>query len=373
MSTIVQVSCLCGKNLETLQLKTQLPVSVSPCSCNICRYSSSVLYFSCLPIPSRPHVLQNLTEYKSSSKLSRYFCPACGSHMFIHAEDPDSWAVCSGVVERVVGHEQGACLSLEKIVQHEFVSDTKDGGLAICLAGCDGHSVPLFSQGPDGVSFERPTATCLPALGPHIHPVVAAVVNDVAAAAIPKSEISAGCHCGGAAFRVTRPNLQSNLCSSPFPDLLVPYHSSSSDNPQDIKWWLRASGSKYLAGTCACRSCRLGSGSPVQCWSFIPKANILQSDGSPLTYEMGTLKQIESSKDCFREFCRVCGATLFWHCRERPDLVDVSVGLLRANEGSRAESLLEWWTERVSFREDALDQSLIRDLERGLRNLEPKE
>ena len=88
---------------------------------------------------------------------------------------------------------------------------------------------------------------------------------------------------------------------------------------------------------------------------------------------MGTLKQIESSRDCFREFCHVCGATVFWHCRERPDLVDVSVGLLRANEGSRAESLLEWWTKRVSFKEDALDGSLIRNLERGLKNIELKE
>jgi hypothetical protein len=37
----------------------------------------------------------------------------------------------------------------------------------------------------------------------------------------------------------------------------------------------------------------------------------------------------------------------------RPDLIDVSAGLFRAEEGARAEHWLEWWTERVSFSEEA--------------------
>jgi hypothetical protein len=40
------------------------------------------------------------------------------------------------------------------------------------------------------------------------------------------------------------------------------------------------------------------------------------------------MKSHESSKDIWREFCHVCGATIFWHCNERPELLDVSVGLL---------------------------------------------
>jgi hypothetical protein len=54
-----------------------------------------------------------------------------------------------------------------------------------------------------------------------------------------------------------------------------------------------------------------------------------------------------------REFCSRCGATVFWHDKFRPELIDVSVGLLRAAEGSRAGSWLEWWTGRVSFLEEA--------------------
>src|SRR5271170_5257517 len=49
-----------------------------------------------------------------------------------------------------------------------------------------------------------------------------------------------------------------------------------------------------------------------------------------------------------------------------PELIDVSVSLLRAKEGSRAESWLSWWTERVSFREDPFDKKLIEALEIGL-------
>ncbi|KAK6383821.1 hypothetical protein LTS17_003113 [Exophiala oligosperma] len=286
--------------------------------------------------------------------------------MVLHVAKDDIWSVCSGVVDRVVGLEQVSRFSLEKIVQHEFVGDTRDGGLAVALANFHGHSVPLFDQGPDGPLVARPFAPHFDAHNADNSQKAATTVRPTDSVSNQTDEINGTCQCGGVKFRITRPNSLSSRCSSPFPDLLAPYHLTSSQNPHDEKWWLRASGSKYLAGTCACRSCRLGAGSPIQCWAFVPKANILQANNEPISYDMGSLKQIESSKDCFREFCGVCGATVFWHCKERPELIDVSVGLLQAWEGSRAESLLEWWTGRVSFREDALDKELIEALEQGL-------
>jgi hypothetical protein len=129
---------------------------------------------------------------------------------------------------------------------------------------------------------------------------------------------------------------------------------------------------KYLSGTCACHPCRLTSGFEIQTWAFIPRRNILISSSSsssqdqphhhhkPLDFSTldradphQKLKAYESSPGRIREFCSVCGATVFWHDHFRPDLIDVSVGLLRAPEGARAESWLEWWTGRVSFSEDA--------------------
>jgi len=363
---------LCGRNAEAVQLASPLPVNATPCSCNACRYSTGMLYFSCLPISSQPSTVGHLTEYNSSSKLSRYFCPTCGSHMFVHVAKDDAWSVCSGVIDRVIDHEHAADLSLEKILQHEFVGDSRDGGVAVCLGKIDGRPVPLLSEGPGEGSFQEMSSLPSGSRG-HREPSGPTTESIGSTDALKDAdELRGGCHCGGVAFRVSRPNVVA-ACSSPWPDLLVPYHSSSSENRQDVKWWLRAGGSKYLAGLCACRSCRLGSGSPIQAWAFVPKSNIFQVTGEGLTYEMGTLTRVESSTDCYREFCRTCGATVFWHCRERPAVVDVSVGLLRAEEGSRAETWLHWWTDRVSFAEAALDQALIRNLERGLQAIKVTE
>jgi hypothetical protein len=57
---------------------------------------------------------------------------------------------------------------------------------------------------------------------------------------------------------------------------------------------------------------------------------------------------------------------VFWHGEERPDLIDVSAGLIRAPSGVRAEGWLEWHPNRVSFKELAQDSKLAEALEFGL-------
>jgi hypothetical protein len=52
---------------------------------------------------------------------------------------------------------------------------------------------------------------------------------------------------------------------------------------------------------------------------------------------------------------------------ERPDLVDVSVGLLDSSQGVLTEDWLEWHKDRVSFSEEAVSESLVEALEHGLR------
>jgi hypothetical protein len=56
--------------------------------------------------------------------------------------------------------------------------------------------------------------------------------------------------------------------------------------------------------------------------------------------------------------------------RAETSLLDVAVGLLAADEGARAEGWLEWWTERLSFREDAVERagSLVEGIEAGLKS-----
>ncbi len=373
MSAIVEATCLCGRIQESLQLASSVPVEGYTCSCNSCRYCTGVLYLSALPLKIRPTFADKLQEYRSSSKVSRYFCGTCGSHVLLLLTKDSSWDLASGVVERLVG-PQCLPMQLEQYTRHEFVGDTVDGGLTVCLAAFRGEKIPLFMQGPD----EEPV-TFVP--GQRRSPFVSH--SDVTEASAGQTEISTGtaspsstkllasCHCGGVQFNITRPTEGSSELSAPWPDLIVPSSSGHSNNPDDAKWWLRAGGSKFLAGTCACRSCRLESGVPIQTWTFVPKINIEQLSGSALDFKMGTLEQYISSPGCYREFCRTCGATIFWHCEERPELIDVSVGILRSLEGSRAEDWLEWWTDRVSFKEEAFDSKLASDLEIGLHVLKP--
>ncbi|KUJ10717.1 uncharacterized protein LY89DRAFT_249520 [Mollisia scopiformis] len=180
-------------------------------------------------------------------------------------------------------------------------------------------------------------------------------------------KLKAQCHCGGVKFYITRPNEASKKVQSPFPDLQVPYHSHSNANPENKTWWLRDNDTKYLAGTCTCTSCRQNLGMEIQTWAFVPKCNIFKEDGSPLDFHLGTMKTYPSSEGVFREFCGKCGATVFWHCEERPELIDVSVGLLDLEEGARVEGWLDWWTDRVSFEEMAVSRSLVASLEDGLK------
>lgn len=183
-----------------------------------------------------------------------------------------------------------------------------------------------------------------------------------------EERLKAQCHCGGVKFYITRPNEHSKKAQSPFPDLMIPFHTgASSANPTGETWFLRENDTKYLAGTCACTSCRLSMGFEIQTWAFVPKCNIFQSDGSPIDFNIGTLKRYDSSPGVYREFCGTCGATVFWHCDFRPEVLDVSAGILDPSEGARVESWLDWWTERVSFSELAVSTSLVKSLEAGMK------
>ncbi|KAH7379057.1 Mss4-like protein [Cadophora sp. MPI-SDFR-AT-0126] len=159
----------------------------------------------------------------------------------------------------------------------------------------------------------------------------------------------------------------------PRPDDCLSHPGSKADNLEDEMWWIR--GDRYLAGTCACRSCRLASGFEIQEWTFVPKSNIFfntqAGKNPPLDFAdegiKSVLKSYESSEGVVREFCGKCGATVFWR-KWRSELIDVSVGLLEAEEGARAEKWLEWWTERVSFEEGAVahGRSLVDGLQKGI-------
>lgn len=381
--------------------------------------------------------------YSSTTKhITRFFCATCGCHVFRRLRGPEvgddalaaggrveSWAVATGVIIGIDA-ESGAELSEEgseillRCAKHINTSGTKDGGLSPWIRHINGQELEVVeSRGATPPSIrasaeEKGEDPCPDA-------EQEAFSRDEMKDEEKGEVLNALCHCKMVRFHITRPNAASKLPRSNFPDLMVPYHSGSPQiqNPEDNKWWLRPDLGldsrdnevlseerdelrRYLAGTCACRSCRLISGFEIQTWAFVPRANIFfhvrDKNRGPVASEPQTQRSLneagdkteiipldfatlpsniltsyESSPGVRREFCSRCGATVFWRDRWRPELMDVSVGLLDAYEGARAETWLDWWTERVSFAEDARRdrtgetarraECLISSLEEGLR------
>ncbi|KAG6367054.1 hypothetical protein INS49_001236 [Diaporthe citri] len=177
------------------------------------------------------------------------------------------------------------------------------------------------------------------------------------------TSVPATCGCGNVKLLIQRPQQllgtgdksqkAVQLPWSPYPDLMFPYKTTPKDkldNPSDEKWYLRKTGgeSKYMAGTCACKSCRLITGYEIQTWAFIPRVAIsilispdsattgsasnisardttqnAESSYIPLDFEVlgslpdqrNPLRTYESSPGVLREFCHGCGATVFWHSK----------------------------------------------------------
>ncbi|GAB7350595.1 hypothetical protein MBLNU459_g1164t2 [Dothideomycetes sp. NU459] len=287
--------------------------------------------------------MNKLQGYKSSENLTRYFCSTCGCPTI--GKNEGGWEINTGILERLDG--------LVEFESHIFVEDTLDGGFSDWLLRC--HGQPLTRAATWDRELEPGWR----------HPTTKSLITR------SKDRLHAHCDCGGINLYVARPSVTSADTSAPWPDVLVPYHSGPANLNENEPWWLRADKQKFLGGLCTCGSCRLATGCEFTQWAFIPASDIsLSADGSiPFSREFGTLKKYRSSKEVTRSFCGTCGATVFWDGDFRPGLLDVAVGLLDAPEGARAESWLEWQTERVSFREatEARATVLVEAVEKDLK------
>lgn len=395
------ISCLCGAIHQ--EVRSDRP-HLLPSDAETDRHASGVLFVSHLAInPPEHRILSELSCHESGDG-KRFFCGTCGCQIFQKfvvspalaslaqnlgdVQPPTGFfAVATGVITESPDRQDGTRFGRAP------TDDTCDGGLGPWLPVAE---MKGRTQGPQTEAPQKSTCDSVPAT----------------------------CGCGNVKLLIQRPqellvmrdkSLKAvQLPWSPYPDLMFPCKTTPKDkldNPSDEKWYLRKTGeeSKYMAGTCACKSCRLITGYEIQTWAFIPRVAISilippdsATTGSasnnsaaettqnaeshiPLDFEVlgnlpagrNPLRSYESSPGVLREFCHGCGATVFWHSKVRPDLIDVSVGLLQAREGARAESLLEWWRDRCSFAEDAgLDrkgwikdwaESLVQGLEEGMK------
>ncbi|ETS74025.1 hypothetical protein PFICI_13891 [Pestalotiopsis fici W106-1] len=363
------ISCLCGAAAQTLQSKSTgqyNDAQLGLCHCDSCRYSTGLLFTSYYSV-EQPQTT-NLRSYTASDTWTRYFCSICGCHLLRSRSDSIGlvqWEVASGVIAKSDDGLHGERSPLK--IKHGHVSDTKDGGASIWI--------------PESMD----DTSSLPAPTSYTPKHDESNVSE-------KGSLKAACACGKVDLRITRPSQAGhNIPKRNYPDLMLPDKStpiSLKSNPSEEKWWIQGSGTKYLAGTCACRSCRLISGFEVQTWAFIPRANLAlattalndEAQLEPLDFAnmpSGALQSYKSSPGVVREFCGGCGATVFWHEDNGADVIDVSVGLLRSPDGARAESWLSWWKDRVSFSEEVTNdrtgfageiaQSLVARLEKNMK------
>ncbi|GJN75016.1 hypothetical protein PLICBS_009112 [Purpureocillium lilacinum] len=348
----LQMTCHCGNVKHDLTGAADAG-DIALCHCYGCRHSTGQLYASyyklkqksALPLLSSPAI----SRYDSAepqqgtthpAAVSLYFCPTCGCHVFRTIAGPEGTSIEVATGTLTDGNE----LSAAKFASHVGVDETRDGGLTKWLG-----ELPIKND----VEGNAKHYSAEPApRGPE-----------------SRETLEASCLCGGVALRITRPNASSLKPHSGFADMIIPFHTGDPaiKNPEDVKWWLRENGTKYMAGLCACQTCRLVSGFELQSWAFVPRTSIeyrADTDGNGVVWKVldfeglratGTLRGYESSPGVMREFCGGCGATVFWHDRWRPELIDVSVGLLQDSEGGvRAEGWLSWWMDRVSFAEDVV-------------------
>lgn len=240
----LRLSCLCGDITRSIDLpKSSLPIPITFCHCDSCRHVTGILYVSNLFLPStstHTHIGGDPRGYKTATNLTRFFCGRCGSHCYLNLAPSDLVGVACGVLDKIEG--------VAEFKAHAHVTDTKDGGFTDWLP------LPRWEGWPRQ-SKEIQSGTKL---------VPARPADGIQAS---QTRLRGRCHCGGVQFDITRPSEDSSNLSSPWPDMLVPYHQEGRENAKDEKWWLRPGG-KYLAGVCACRSCRLASGYDIQPWVY---------------------------------------------------------------------------------------------------------
>jgi hypothetical protein len=360
-TSLASLTCLCGAISvpATILAEPNLPLNTGICHCNVCRYTTGSLGASFPPLSFSPpqETLSKLTAYHSSKNVVRYFCSTCGCHCFCLVIDDEQWFGLGGTIEPVASLDPDNSTpwpkDVVKVSSHRHVLDTVDGGMTPFLLNLGSRSVPSWSDapqnGPQGDdSFDLLHTSILEL------PIKSA--RDVRKSTVD-AFLKAECHCGGVSLLIKRANY------TPDPD------------SQDSARHVPTDGTKYLTYFCFCRSCRLSTGTSMLAWSLISSENIFNAnapttngDYQPLTFGYPvsepaanpglSLKHYWSSPDVCWSFCGKCGATISYWCGRRPRELDLTVGILRAEEGSMARLWLEWIWGKCSFEEESIDREV---------------
>lgn len=330
-------SCYCKAVQYTIEvLISSLPLPVHVCHCSICRYTHGTLCIFHSELPRgvspkflAPSSLDKMTAYRHSNAQSeRFFCSTCGCHVgdrgLDHREGGTPVANDDWVVATALFSEHGE--DLFRIGMHCFTEGSAGGsGCFTWLSKMGNRDLKVWNPAPDSGWWslnikDEPPKQEFDEEG-----------NEV---------LRAECQCGGVSFTIPRPTLTTIKNDS----YMSAYISPKDDN-------------KWIACLDPCTDCRLQCGTLVTAWTFVPRAHIKP----PMPLELapyGTMKTFASSPGVLRGFCGTCGATVIYSCDERTpspeqQIIDVSVGLLRAPEGILAEKWMTWRAGRLASLEDA--------------------
>ncbi|TFK27694.1 hypothetical protein FA15DRAFT_666153 [Coprinopsis marcescibilis] len=354
MTTLIKAECYCGSNKFKVPLKTaELPTGAAMCHCNSCRHATGAtnvvdISFDGHPLSPEatdangpPGDISNFTQYKSSSGMTRYFCSKCSCKMFFKGEDHEGktqWYVSSAVLEKIDG--------VQNLATHIWVGDTVDGGAAAHVPRFAGKTLPRFkeSRGQEEVAPDYGTNT----------------IGSPPTDSEKDSALRFYCHCKGVEFYLKR--------------------ATEIKDPEK-EWWLAPGKAcsdpiRFTTEHCLCTSCRLTSGAMLPSWTFVPNTHVLDARTmEPINLTDAekrppTLQQFESSPNVHREFCRTCGANVFYWKPGNAPRMDIATGLLDHEQagGARANTWLKWSSDSVGYEQDAFSQEWLQAVMEGIKS-----
>ena len=351
-----KLTCLCGAISHPIPVS--LPAQTELCYCNPCRRITGALFASFVELPqaSDEATLAKCTVYHSSATHDRLFCSTCGTKVVVHnhhhpdGKERNAWFAYSGAVERPEGEEQSNIVRPET---NEWIDDAVDGGLAPYMTKLGGRDVPAYRIMQSDPPLSQ---TEIEKRGNRN-----STIQSKDTSPSQGDRLKAECRCGAVSLLIKpADNTDKSIAKL---DRFIPF------TPSGEKFM-----HKYQARTCVCRSCRLAMGASLTTHTYIPPPQILNPHtGEPLAYAHATetsegqaanrgleaLKHFWSSKEACRSFCGTCGSTVFYWNENRKEIVNISVGILRAEEGSLARRWFYWQPGMVSWKDEAVDKNIL--------------
>lgn len=341
-STVTLTShCLCKANIFTTQiLKSELPLPTAPiCHCWSCRHVTGCLYTAHVrwPEPREKVDTSKLKAFAFTRGSNLLFCPTCSTPIFW--ESPKEPSRPLRVNTGTLVNDEAI---LVKFMKQNFIGDTADGGASVWLQ--------LANEGESERARFKPRAD-------------GDAGGEVVSDDWPPAESLAG-------FEKKTGESVAIRCKCRGVDLVLKRGSYDRVAKDQLPWNVDPYTHKLSTVLCGCDSCRLQGGTDVFYWASVAMEHLsaAQTD-APFPTSKQELKESVDRRDpaigslayytsatkagVVRFFCNTCSATVFFSEKERPGSLDVSVGLLDAPEGARAEGFLSWAFGEIDFKQDA--------------------